>query len=117
GVLELLKTPLEYLPAIWLPVVVAIAQYFAMKLSFAKMKQQQDAKKKDKNYKKPEGFMGEMQGEMQKMSGVFVYVLPVMILFFTMFLPLAVGVYWLISTLFSIGQQYAVNKMVDKEVS
>ncbi len=112
GFLELLQTPLQYIQAIWLPVVVAIAQFFAMKLSFAKMKKQNDEKQKDKNYKKPEGFMGEMQGEIQKMSGVFVYILPVMILFFTMFLPLAVGVYWLISTLFSIGQQYAVNKII-----
>ncbi len=115
GFLELLQTPLQYIQAIWLPVVVAIAQFFAMKLSFAKMKERNDKRKKDKNYKKPEGFMGDMQNEMQKMSGVFVYVLPVMILFFTMFLPLAIGVYWLISTLFSIGQQYAVNKMVDEE--
>jgi len=115
GFLELLQTPLQYMSALWLPVVVAIAQFFAMKLSFAKMKQQQEERKKDKNYKKPEGFMGDMQGEMQKMSGVFMYILPVMILFFTMFLPLAVGVYWLISTLFSIGQQYAVNKIVDAQ--
>ena len=115
GFLELLQTPLQYMQALWLPVVVAIAQFFAMKLSFAKMKEQQEERKKDKNYKKPEGFLGDMQGEMQKMSGVFMYVLPVMILFFTMFLPLAVGVYWLISTLFSIGQQYAVNKIVDSQ--
>ncbi len=115
GFLELLQTPLQYIQAIWLPVVVAIAQFFAMKLSFAKMKQQQEERKKDKNYKKPEGFMGDMQNEMQKMSGVFMYILPVMILFFTMFLPLAIGVYWLISTLFSIGQQYAVNRIVDAQ--
>ncbi len=115
GFLELLQTPLQYIQAIWLPVVVAIAQFFAMKLSFAKIKKSNEEKKRNKNYKKPEGILGDMQNEMQKMSGVFMYVLPVMIFFFTLFLPLAVGVYWFVSTLFSIGQQYAVNKIIDAE--
>ncbi len=112
-VLPLLETPLNHLPSIWLPVFVAIVQFFAMKLSFAKMKKMRE---KNKNAPKGKGFMAEMQQEFAKMSGVFVYVLPVMIFGFTLFMPAAVGLYWLISTTFSIGQQFAVNKIVDKEV-
>lgn len=113
-ILPLLQTPLQHLPSLWLPVLVGIVQYFAMKLSFAKMKEMRE---KNKNAPKGKGFMAEMQQEFAKMSGVFVYVLPIMVFGFTLFMPAAVGLYWLVSTAFSIGQQYAVNKIIDKEVS
>jgi YidC/Oxa1 family membrane protein insertase len=111
NILPLLATPISNLSIIWLPLSVAIVQFYAMKLSFAKMK----SLGKRKEGLKPKGFMEEFQQEFQKMNGVFVYILPIMVFFFTLFLPSAVGLYWLVSTLFSIGQQYAVNNEVDKK--
>lgn len=111
NILPLLLNPISSVSMLWLPIVVGIVQFYAMKLSFAKMK----SLNKNKGNAKPKGFMEEFQQEFQKMNGVFVYVLPVMVFFFTLFLPAAVGLYWLVSTLFSIGQQYAVNNEVDKK--
>lgn len=114
GLLELLTSPWEagYIYLL-LPVLIAIVQYFAMKLAFARMKKTNDEnKKKNKNQPKPEGFMADFQNEFQKMNGVFIYLFPGMILIFSSTMPMGVGIYWLISTLFSIGQQYVVNKEV-----
>jgi len=40
--------------------------------------------------------------------------LPLMIGFFTATFPAAVGIYWLTSTVFGIGQQKLVNWQLDK---
>ena len=114
GFMDLLTSPwnagYEYL---LLPVVIAIVQYFAMKLSFARMKKtNEENKKRNKNQPKPKGFMADFQNEFQKMNGVFIYLFPGMIILFSSTMPMGVGIYWLISTLFSIGQQYVVNKEV-----
>ncbi len=96
-----------------LPIVIAVVQYFAMKLSFARMKKtNEENKKNNKTQPKPEGFMADFQNEFQKMNGVFIYLFPGMILIFSSTMPMGVGIYWLISTTFSIGQQYVVNKEV-----
>lgn len=105
GFIPLLAHPLDSWKWYFIPVVVAIVQFFAMKLAFANMK-----KKKATQTKTPEGFMGEFQNEMQKMNGVFLYVLPVIVLITTFIMPIAVGLYWFISTIFGIGQQWIVNK-------
>lgn len=105
--LPLLQTPLQHLQSLWLPVLVAVVQYYAMKLALAKLK---NAPKKPKG----SGFMADFQNEFQKMQGVMAYILPALVLVFTMFLPSAVGLYWLVSTIFSIGQQVLVNKLVDE---
>lgn len=112
GVMNLLISPWQDKTMLWLPVLIAIVQYFAMKLAFARMKEQKKkAPVKDKNVKSG-GFMEEFQNEFQKMNGVFLYLFPAMILIFSATMPAGVGIYWLISTLFSIGQQYVVNKEV-----
>ncbi len=114
GFMDLLKSPWEagYMYLL-LPILIAIVQYFAMKLSFARMKKTNDEnKKKNKGEPKPEGFMADFQNEFQKMNGVFIYLFPAMILIFSSTMPMGVGIYWLISTVFSIGQQYVVNKEV-----
>lgn len=104
NVLPLLSHPLDNWKLYWIPFVVAIVQFIAMKLSFAQLK------KKQSPNKKAEGFMGDFQNEMQKMNGVFLYVLPVIVLVTTFIMPVAVGLYWFISTVISIFQQWIVNK-------
>lgn len=105
------------IPNIWvLPVLVAAAQFAAIKLSLAAAKKQQptkavETKKKKKEKKEQAPDMGEQMEQMQKMM---LWMLPLMIGFFTATFPAAVGIYWLTSTLFGIGQQKLVNYQLDK---
>ncbi len=100
---------LEDLPLWWgLPVLVGLAQFVALKLSFASA-----AKRKAKSptpAAPAEGIAGQME-QMQKMMQ---WVLPVMIGFFTVTFPAAVGIYWLASTVFGIGQQKLLYWQMDR---
>ncbi len=107
GVMPLDMSPLQSYSLFWLPIVVAGSQYYAMKLSFARAEKQ---KSKEPPKPKVEGAMPDFATEFQKMNKVFIYLFPGMVGFFTITMPSAVGIYWLVSTLFGIGQQYMVNK-------
>ncbi len=98
---------LEALPAWWgLPILVGLSQFLALKLSFASA-----AKRKSKSPVPPaDGMMGQME-QMQKMM---LWILPVMIGFFTVTFPAAVGIYWLASTVFGIGQQKILYWQMDR---
>ncbi len=85
-----------------LPVIVGGLQFIQMKSTFARQKKTQ--KSKDKS---------DMQNQMQTMNATMQYILPIMIAVFTASLPAAVGLYWGISTVFAIGQQYVVNRKGD----
>jgi YidC/Oxa1 family membrane protein insertase len=97
---------LEQKPTLYiLPVIVGITQFFAVKLSMI------SAKKKKENQNKPDTTKPINAAEQtQKMM---IYILPVMIGFFTVSFPAGVGVYWFTSTLFGIVQQQIVNKQLD----
>jgi YidC/Oxa1 family membrane protein insertase len=84
---------------LFFPAFLVILQFFQMKLSFHFAK-----KKGKKQEKKEEASPMEMQ---QKMM---LYVLPFMIGFFALKFPVAVSLYWGVSTLFAIGQQLIVNR-------
>ncbi|MDH3324567.1 MAG: YidC/Oxa1 family membrane protein insertase [Candidatus Peregrinibacteria bacterium] len=90
-----------------LPVIVAVAQFLAVKLSMISA-----AKKKAKSDKPVvKSAQGDQMAQMQKMM---LYVMPLMIGFFTATFPSGVGIYWLTSTVFGIGQQKLVNWQLDK---
>jgi YidC/Oxa1 family membrane protein insertase len=108
GVMPLDIMPSQMVSLFWLPVLVAFLQYAVMKLSFAKAaKQKKSVPQKDS----PEKSF-DFASEMEKMNKVFIYVFPLMIGFFTAVTPSAVGLYWAVSTVFALGQQYIVNKEV-----
>jgi YidC/Oxa1 family membrane protein insertase len=89
-----------------LAVSIGLAQFFQMKLSFAHMnKPKSDVKKKGET---PD----MMAMQMQMMNKMFTYVMPVLVGFFTLTFPAGVGIYWGVSTLFAIGQQQFVNKLM-----
>ena len=88
-----------------LPIIVGLAQWLAIKLSFISKK-----KKNGKNPAKKEG----MAGQMEQMNVIMQWGMPLMIAFFTRSFPAAVGIYWLTSTLFGIAQQYYVNWKLDQ---
>lgn len=85
-----------------LPVIVAVAQWGAVKLSLVRSKK----RAKDTGSKMP--------NQMEQMNKMMLWVMPAMMGFFTATFPAAVGVYWLTSTIFSIGQQWVVNRILDK---
>ncbi len=89
-----------------LPVVVGITQFFAVKLSMI------SAKKKKANEDKPVVKKKAMNPAEQTQK-MMIYILPVMIGFFTATFPAGVGVYWFTSTLFGIAQQQIVNRQLD----
>ncbi len=81
-----------------LPLIVAGLQYYQIDLSMKKVKGIAKAKK-DPNMPDP-----EMMQKWMKFG------LPVLIWFMSITLPSGVSIYWAVSTLFSIAQQYIVNK-------
>lgn len=81
-----------------LPLVVALLQYYQMDLSMKKIKGKITTKK-DPNMPDPEVMQKWMK-----------FGLPALIWFMSITLPSGVSIYWAISTIFSIGQQWIVNK-------
>ena len=86
-----------------LPVIVWGLQYFQMHLSF----------KWQENKKWSNSSWDMMQQQMQMMSKMMKYFMPLMIAIFTANMPSAIWLYWWVSTLFSIIQQIFVNKNSD----
>ena len=84
---------------IFFPPFLVLAQFFQMKMAFAIAKKKKDPKKKAE--------AADQQEMQQKMMQ---YGLPLMIGVFAFQFPAAVSLYWAVSTLFAIGQQYVVNK-------
>ena len=95
GLLEL-TSPNIYV----LPIIVWALQFFQMHLSF----KWQPAPGKDSWNK------DMMQQQMQMMSKMMKYFMPIMIAVFTATLPAAIWLYWGVSTLFAILQQLFINK-------
>jgi YidC/Oxa1 family membrane protein insertase len=92
-------------PNIWvLPILVGLAQWAALKLAFIK----------SSTSSLPTVPQEGMAAQMQQMQKMMVWVFPIMIAVFTFTFPAGVGVYWLVSTLFGIGQQQLVNWQLDR---
>lgn len=86
------------------PPLLVILQFIQMKMMMAKSKR----KKKDEIVVKPEGKKSWMP-ELDQQT-VMTYILPFMIGFFALQFPTAVSLYWGVSTLFGIAQQWFVMK-------
>lgn len=93
-----------------LPVIVGLAQFVAMKLAIPSLPKE-TPKKVTKKGKTNEP---DMAAQMQQMQRMMVWVMPIMIAFFTATFPAGVGIYWLTSTVFGIGQQKFVNWQLDR---
>ena len=81
----------------------AAAQFIQMKMMLAKKEKEKKKEKKDSSQ--------EIAENMQKQM---VYFFPFLTLFILMRFPLAIALYWLVSTLFSIGQQHIIFKNYKK---
>ncbi len=94
GLLDLTK------PEIFvLPISLALLQFWQLKMSFKKAKAAA-----------PQQKTAEGMPDISQINNVMTYALPVFIAVAAFSLPAGVAVYWLISTFFSIGQQFIVNK-------
>lgn len=100
GILEL--TEINFIA---LPLLVGGLQFAQMKLAMMRRKKK-DEEKSDKK-----------KSEMEMASKMMVYFMPVLIAVFTASVPAGVGLYWMVSTLYGIGQQLVVNKQVEDEAS
>jgi YidC/Oxa1 family membrane protein insertase len=85
-----------------LPVFLAISQFAQMKLAM-------HHSHKNSSQKPGENPMADA---MQSMTKFMPYFLPLMIAFFALSMPAAVGIYWGTSTIFGVGQQLIVNRQV-----
>ena len=79
-----------------LPIIIGLLQFGQMRLSLGKSLKNAPA-----------------DSPMPAMNKTMIYIMPLMIAFFTASLPAAVGFYWGASTLFGIGQQILVNRSKD----
>jgi YidC/Oxa1 family membrane protein insertase len=84
----------------YLSIIVAGVQWFYLRLSF---------QKSAKNVVKTKS----TGPDMQKMQKIMQWVLPLMIGGATAFFPAGIGLYWLVSTLFGVGQLYVINMKED----
>ena len=84
-------------PNIVFAILAGIFQFFQSKMMMPQMKKQQRGSDQ----------MAQFSGAMQKQM---VYLLPVFTVFILWKLPAAIGLYWLVTTLFSIIQQYLIYK-------
>lgn len=103
-----------------LAITVGVAQWFQIKLSLPK---DADVKKLEKLEKKiiekKDGKYTETEPSFMPdpsvMNKFMLWGMPAMIAVSTFFFPAGVGIYWLIGTLFMLGQQIVVNKMSVKK--
>ncbi len=87
-------------PYFVLPVTIGALQFFQMKSMTAKRKKTAQKNGKDSSGSNPQ----------ESVMAMMTYFLPVIIIVFSATLPSAVGLYWGVSTLFAIVQQYLLQK-------
>jgi YidC/Oxa1 family membrane protein insertase len=83
-----------YWPVIILAILAGLCQFIQTKMITPKVKKVQGSDQ-----------MAKFSGMMQKQMS---YFLPFFMVFILLRLPAAIGLYWLVTSLFSIGQQYLV---------
>ena len=89
---------------VWpLAILIAALQAVSMKLSFS-------AKKATTSKGKGKKEQSAGNDQMQSFNKIMMLAMPVMIGFFTLQMPAAVGFYWGVSTVFSIGQQLVLQR-------
>ena len=98
GKYSILDAPGYHFPAIILPILAFLLQFITGKISAAQNKQT----KKDGEQETVPG-MGAMTTILPVMSGVF-----------CVFMPIGVGIYWVVSAGVQIVQQLAINKYLEK---
>ncbi len=84
-----------------LAVLAGLLQFIQAKMLMPKIKKQQG-----------KGMLGDISGMMSKQM---TYFMPVMTVFIAISLPSGLALYWIATTLFTIGQQYLIMKSPDDD--
>jgi YidC/Oxa1 family membrane protein insertase len=100
GILELTQINIFVLP-----LIVGGLQFVQMKLAMMRMNNNKTDEKEERKKK----------NEMEMANQMMIYFMPVMIALFTASMPAGVGLYWSVSTLYGIAQQYIVNKQMEND--
>lgn len=96
-----------------LAAIASVLQFYQTKTLMAKMGQKKQADPKSEAEKSPEEKMQEFA---QALSKNMMYTMPVLTFLFAMNLPSGLALYWSVSTLFAIVQQYLImRKRKEKE--
>ncbi|MGL5830912.1 MAG: YidC/Oxa1 family membrane protein insertase [Candidatus Altimarinota bacterium] len=82
-----------------LPIIVGGLQYLQLRLASNNSKKSASA----------------MPAEMQMANKTMVIIMPIMIALFTASAPAGLGLYWAVSTMYGIAQQFVINKQVEQE--
>lgn len=105
----------KWTTGIMLALIVAAIQYFQVRLSLAHKNTEQSEKGEVVlEKKKGEEWYSSMMPDPEMMNKFMLYGMPAMVGVFTYTLIAGVGIYWGISTLFMIFQQFFVNKIIKK---
>ena len=83
--------------SIWIAVLAAIAQFFQAKVSMAAAKK------------------GGGDSKAERITKAMMFAMPVITLLVLINLPAAIGIYWLVTTVFSVFQQALVKRSLNKE--
>jgi len=89
-------------PSLILAVLAGLSQFFQTKMITPRLRSGQASKKQDQ--------MAQFSNLMQKQM---LYFFPIFMVFILLSLPAAIGLYWIVGSLFSIGQQYLIFKKED----
>jgi len=90
-------------PSIALAVLAGIVQFFQSKTMTPQIK-------------KPQGEKGQMNQFSEIMQKEMLYFFPIFTVFILWRLPSAIGLYWILTGLFSIYQQYLINRQTIKTI-
>ena len=91
---------------VFLALIAGVLQYFQTKMIMGNRKEE-DKKEEDKKEKTPEE---KTQDFAQSMSKQMIYLMPVLTFVFAISFPSGLALYWAVTTLFAIGQQYLIIK-------
>lgn len=93
-------------PELWvLPILAGITQFILSKMMMPPMPKEEGEKKKGIENMDPMAVANKQM----------VYLFPIMTIFIARSLPAALGLYWVVTTIFGILQQMYVNKVVKKD--
>jgi YidC/Oxa1 family membrane protein insertase len=97
---------------IYLALVAATLQYFQTKMLMGKKREE---KKEDKNPSEEKTPEEKTQDFAQSMTKQMIYIMPVITFVFAMSFPSGLALYWAVTTLFAIVQQYFIINKQKKE--
>ena len=97
---------------IYLALIAASLQYFQTKMLMGQRKSKKDKEENKDNKKTPEE---KTQDFAQAMTKQMIYIMPVITFVFAMSFPSGLALYWAVTTLFAIVQQYIIMKKTKKQ--